>query len=210
MFAKLTTPQRIQIGLVLAMAFLLVLGSNRLDQRHFSTIQTTVNSVYKDRVVVQDLIYQLNNIFHEKELQLVQRKEIPSDRSTNKWVHELLVDFKATKLTMKESKLLKELNGQFENLKDFENRFESSSGELSGNLVDQMVQTLDGIERTLDGLAKIQLDESWELTQASNKSLGMNILLSKLEVGFLVLIGVAMLALIFYPVPRMRAIRGEN
>mgnify|MGYP000262379828 CR=1 FL=1 len=67
MFAKLTTSQRIQIGLVLAMAFLLVLGSNRLDQRHFSTIQTTVNSVYKDRVVVQDFIYQLTNIFHKKE-----------------------------------------------------------------------------------------------------------------------------------------------
>ncbi|CAN0603136.1 unnamed protein product, partial [Ectocarpus sp. 12 AP-2014] len=68
MFTKLTLFQRISVGLVLAIAFLLVLGSNRLNKRHFSTIQNTVNSVYKDRVVVQNLIYELSTTFHKKEL----------------------------------------------------------------------------------------------------------------------------------------------
>ncbi|BFP42476.1 hypothetical protein FGF1_33210 [Flavobacteriaceae bacterium GF1] len=199
MFTRLTVLQRIQIGLVLAFAFLLVLGSNRLDQKHFSTIQTTVNSVYKDRVVVQDFIYQLNNIFHQKELQLLVQKGLTNDHSANKKVNELLVNFERTKLTSKEAQMLNELNLQFEKLKGLESGIEEPKEELSGDVRIQMANTFDHIQITLDGLAQIQLDESGELTKLSNKSLGMDILLSKLEVGFLIIIGIVLLALIFSP-----------
>lgn len=199
MFTRLTVLQRIQIGLVLAFAFLLVLGSNRLDQKHFSTIQTTVNSVYKDRVVVQDFIYQLNNIFHQKELQHLVQKGLTDDRLANKKVNELLVSFERTELTSKEAQMLNELNLQFEKLKGLESRLKESKEELSSDVGIQMANTFDHIQITMDGLAQIQLDESGELTKLSNKSLGMDILLSKLEVGFLIIIGIVLLALIFSP-----------
>lgn len=204
MFTKLTTPQRIQIGLVLAMAFLLVLGSNRLDQRHFSTVQTTVNSVYKDRVVVQDYIYQLNSIFYNKELELIENK-LPST-SQNVKVDQLLVDFENTELTYDERNHLKTLNGQFEKLQDLENRIINPSTNIDADLGILARKTLDEMQLSLDALAKIQLSESEHLTQLSNKSLGMNILLSKLEVAFLIIIGIAMLALIFYPIKTMQRV----
>jgi len=122
MFTKLTVPQRIQVGLILAIAFLLVLGSNRLDKRHFSTVQTTVNSVYKDRVVVQDIIYQLNNIVHKKELQFILNDDFKNNTSENLKAKKLLADFGVTELTTKEFKLLKDLNNQFSVLKGMENR----------------------------------------------------------------------------------------
>ncbi|TLF46234.1 hypothetical protein [Maribacter aurantiacus] len=206
MFTRLTTSQRIQIGLILAMAFLLVLGSNRLDQRHFSTIQTTVNSVYKDRVLVQDFIYQLNNIFHRKELQLVQQKELMGNSSINKRVDGLLVDFGATELTTKESQLLDELNRQFESLKGLENRLRDAPEVSVADYRLQLANRLNAMGSTLDGLAQIQLNESGHLTSVSNKSLGMNILLSKLEVAFLIVIGLAMLALIFYPASKVQTV----
>lgn len=200
MFSKLTTPQRIQIGLVLAMAFLLVLGSNRLDQRHFSTIQTTVNSVYKDRVVVQDIIYQLNNIFHRKELRFLLKDNLKSSISENQKVEGLLSDFETTELTAKESKLLGELKVQFSSLRELEHKMSTSFPETVENNDIEAIKTLKQIEEKLDGLSQIQLQQSGQLTQLSNKSLGMNILLSKLEVAFLVIIGIAMLTLIFYPI----------
>ena len=206
MFTRLTVLQRIQIGLVLAMAFLLVLGSNRLDQKHFSTIQNTVNSVYKDRVVVQDFIYQLNNIFHQKKLQLFVQKGLTDDRLPNKKVNELLANFGKTKLTSKEARMLNELNLQFEKLKGLESWFEEPNEEISGDVGTQMANTLDHIQIILDGLAQIQLDESGELTKLSNKSLGMDILLSKLEVGFLIIIGIVLLALIFSPAPSIQTV----
>ncbi|MGB3144211.1 MAG: MCP four helix bundle domain-containing protein [Maribacter sp.] len=199
MFAKLTIPQRIQIGLVLAMAFLLVLGSNRLDQRHFSTIQTTVNSVHKDRVVVQDIIYKLNNIFHAKELRFILKESLENSASENQKVEELLSDFETTELTTNESKLLYKLKVQFSNLRELENKMSTSNPETLAKNSLVAIATLRQIEEKLDGLSQIQLQQSGQLTQLSKKSLGINILLSKLEVAFMVVIGIAILALVFYP-----------
>ncbi len=206
MFTKLSTLQRIQVGFVLAMAFLLVLGSNRLNQRHFYTIQTTVNSVFKDRVVVQDLIYQLNTIFHTKELRFILNENFKTVVTENLKIEELLTDFGTTDLTSKEFDLLEKLNEQFIHLKKLENERLESPDLFSENTRVAGVKKLDDIKTSLNGLAEIQLEESGQLTQVSNKSLSMNILLSKLEVGFLIVIGIAMLALIFYPIEKVRVL----
>lgn len=206
MFTKLTLPQRIQIGLILAMAFLLVLGSNRLDQRHFSTIQNTVNSVHNDRVVAQDIIYQLTKITHQKELQLVQNKGFEHNLSKNKIANELLVDFGMTKLTQEESKLHDQLTRQVSKLHDLEAKMADPVAVSESDFRILVFKTLGDITRTLDGLAQIQLSESAQLTQLSNKKLGMNIMLSKLEVAFLIVIGGAMLLLILYPQKQRRMV----
>jgi len=206
MMAKLTNGQRMQVGFILAIAFLLVLGSNRLDQRHFSNIQTTVNSVFKDRVVVQDFIYQLNNIFHKKELRLLLNDDFKAITSENQKVEQLLIDFSTTKLTLKESNLLKDLNIGFSKLSVLENKIAvSPTGIISDNGT-IAIKTLMQIQRELDGLAEIQLNESAQLTQLSKKSLGMNMLISQLEVAFLIIIGIAMLVLIFYPIKKASAL----
>lgn len=209
MFTKLTISQRIQIGLVLAMAFLLVLGSNRLDQRHFSNIQTTVNSVYKDRVVVQNIIYQLSTIFHDREQQLMLKDSFIPKVSENKKVTQLLSDFRATKLTPKESNLLGTLMTQFSRLQELEYSLKETPISMSADRRMAMVKKFEEIRFSLDGLSHIQLEESELLTQLSNKSLGMNILLSKLEVAFLVIIGIAMLVLIFNPMNTLHAFNGN-
>lgn len=206
MFAKLSTPQRIQTGLVFAMAFLLVLGSNRLDQKHFSNIQTAVNSVYQDRVVVQDFIYRLSTIFHGKELRFILKEDLKNATSENREIAQLLGDFKATELTSKEAALLKKLNEQFISLQRLEKNAAESAGTLSENSTLSAVKKLDEIKLSLNALAEIQLEESGQLTQLSEKSLGINSLLSKIELVFLVVIGLGMLALIFYPMKKKRAV----
>ena len=215
MFTKLTASQRIQVGLVLAIAFLMVLGSNRLDQQHFSTIQNTVNSVYKDRVVVQDFIYRLAQIVHEKEVRFIQNGQGTENAAQNQKIDQLLADFERTELTPEESKMLDRLTLQFTDLQALEGNIgnpatqqaENSGDYISNsktaqakNLRNKAQKMIGDITKNLDGLAQIQLSESSQLTQRSQKSLGMNILLSQLEVAFMIIIGVAMIALIFYPI----------
>ncbi|MBA6314505.1 MCP four helix bundle domain-containing protein [Cellulophaga baltica] len=200
MFKNFTIAQKVQVGLILGIAFLLVLGTNRLDKRHFSTVQTTVNSVYKDRVIVQNLIYKLNAIFHAKEIRFIRKKDFNTVPDENQKAEELFSDFAATKLTSKEKNVLDDLHDQFQNLKKLETNLLQASEALQANHQTSAERILSKIEQNLNVLAKIQLEESRELTQLSNKSLGMTILLSKLEVAFLILIGIAMLTLIFYPV----------
>lgn len=193
------TSEKIHAGFILAIAYLLVLGSNRLNQKHFSIIQTTVNSVHKDRVVVQDYIYQLSTIIHKKELQFINEGKLTSVPSENENAEKLLLAFGATKLTFKESNLLNELTVQFKNLKNSENITLVSNNHFKNYNGVQTLNSLHEMKKKLDALAHIQLKESLQLTKQSNKSLGMNILLSKLEIVFLFIIGISLLALILYP-----------
>lgn len=208
MFKDFTTSQRIQIGLILGIAFLLVLGSNRLDKRHFNNVQTTINSVYEDRVLVQNLIFKLNTIFHSKKLRFVAGNDFENVASENQKAKELLVDFGATKLTFKEKNTLNELYSQFEKLANLERKILQASTDTQTDIRTIAGKTATEIEQNLNILSKIQVDESRALTQLSNKSLGVNNLLSKLETIFLILISIALLALIFYPVKTDLPVKG--
>jgi len=177
----------------------LVLGSNRLDQRHFSTIQTTVNSVYKDRVVVQNIIYRLNNIVHQKELRYNGNVEFQGRESENLNVEQLVADFEATELTHEESNLLKDFKNNFSDLKVLEMKKNESLIEATNYSNGPAINKFKEIRETLNDLTKIQLEQSDQLTQLSNKSLGMNILLSKLEIAFMIIIGITLMLLVFYP-----------
>lgn len=200
MFSKLKTQQRMHAIFILGITFLLVLGSNRLYQRHFSTLQTTVNTVYEDRVKVQDYIYELNNIFHEKKFELLTENNLVISKENNVRAEKLLDDVALTELTNKEYTALNELKGHFNKLKTLKTKeLQSNNGLQSTNRLNSL-EILAQISTNLNTLAKIQLEESKQLTQLSNKTLDNNILMSKLAFALLILIGITLLLLIFYPV----------
>ncbi|MCB0372705.1 MAG: hypothetical protein KDD31_06845 [Muricauda sp.] len=185
MIAKLTVKQRILVGLVLSVAFLLVLGSNLMDRRHFSTIEQSVKSIYVDRIVVQDYIYQLQNHAHKMALDLIRGQQLEPYHEQDR-IDALLRDFAQTQLTREEARLLGQLRQQFSTL------------ELRDR--EPTLAQLQRIGQTLDGLEQIQLDQGNRLTELSEKTLGVNRMLSNLEVVFLVIIAICIMLLIFYPV----------
>ena len=116
MNAKLTLKQRILVGFVLALAFFLVLGSNLVDRRHFSTIHKTIESIHDDRVVVQDYIYQLRNFLHDTEVGVLGTGKIAISNERDKQITAILDDFAETELTREEATFLKRLRQQFSSL----------------------------------------------------------------------------------------------
>jgi hypothetical protein len=191
---KFTIKRRIHVGFILAMAFLLVLASNRLNRRNFSTVEYTVNSVFEDRVVAQEYIYRLNNLFHEKELRLASTEWKKSEMKINEEINSLLSDFETTKLTQKES-------GYFEQLKSNYLEFHTlENSHLKNQNTDtkiKMSTVLNEINENLNKLSEVQLLEGRQLTQLSKKSLKMNKLLSTLEISFLIIIGGLFIFVIF-------------
>ncbi|WP_127021328.1 hypothetical protein [Flagellimonas beolgyonensis] len=186
MIAKLSVKQRIQVGLILSVAFVLVLGSNLMDRRHFSTIEQSVKSIYVDRIVVQDYIYQLQNHVHKMALDLIGEQQQFDTYHPQGRIDGLLGDFAQTQLTREEARLLGQLRQQFSAL-DLKDR-------------EPALAQLQRIGQTLDGLEQIQLDQGNRLTELSEKTLGVNRMLSNLEVVFLVIIAICIMLLIFYPV----------
>jgi len=188
-----TIKQRIHTGFVLAAAFLLVLASNRLNNRNFSTVEHGVDSVFEDRLVVQEYIYTLNNLFHKKELYLSSNtrnhKAIPQYPEINN----ILADFEKTDLTREESLFLTSLKENYAELKTLEANYTND-----GTSKEKIVSVLGSISGNLDELAEVQLSEGRLLTQRSKRSLGMNQLLSTIEIVFLIIIGILFIVIVFH------------
>nr|WP_321415456.1 hypothetical protein [uncultured Allomuricauda sp.] len=203
---KRTIRQRIHAGFVLAAAFLLVLASNRLNNRNFSAVEHGVDSVFEDRLVVQEYIYRLNNLFHKKELFLA--KNTLDDKGLPYYpeIKTILADFEKTDLTREEALQLSSLNENYAELKTLEKaHLKNQASE------EDIIAVLGSIGKNLDELSEVQLSEGRQLTQRSKRSLGMNELLSRIEIVFLIIIGILFLIIVFYrDKPKMELVEDES
>jgi CHASE3 domain sensor protein len=208
---NMSIKQRINAGFILAAAFLLVLASNRLNQRNFSTVEQSVNSVFEDRLVVQEYIYRLNNLFHKKELALAKNETNAGTLTQSSDIETILSDFEKTELTTKESKYLTDLKSSYTELQLMEENLSSNKGAGVAELKDRILSMLVRINNDLDELSEVQLNEGRQLTQRSQRSLGMNQLLSTLEIVFLVIIGILFLLIVFHrEKPSMKTVEEDS
>ncbi|MEC3963895.1 MCP four helix bundle domain-containing protein [Flagellimonas halotolerans] len=195
---KMSIKQRINAGFILAAAFILVLASNRLNQRNFSTVEQSVNSVFEDRLVVQEYIYRLNNLFHKKELALAKNELNTNMLAESSDIEKILSDFAKTELTVKESRYLSDLRSSYSELQEMEKNLSVKNASGSAEMKRDISSKLTRINNDLDELSEVQLSEGRQLTQRSQRSLGMNQLLSRLEIVFLVIIGILFLLIVFH------------
>jgi hypothetical protein len=105
----------------------------------------------------------------------------------------ILSDFEKTELTPEESRYLTNLKDNYTELKTLEANLDQKD-----NSQKAIVSVLNNISRDLDELAEVQLSEGRNLTQRSKKSLGMNQLLSRIEIVFLIIIGILFLVIVFH------------
>lgn len=183
--------QRLQAALALAVVFFLILATNRVDNQHFENVQKTLNTVFDDRVVVQDYIYQLDNLLHQKALRLAKGElTVPPDE--NGKISDLLDLFADTKLTTDEKKHLTRFVRDFATVREREAAPLPPEEKISG-----IQKSLASLEKDLDRLAAVQVQESHRLTKVAQKSLDSTNLTSKIEIGFLIVIGLIMQLLIF-------------
>ncbi|WP_430468167.1 MCP four helix bundle domain-containing protein [Winogradskyella ouciana] len=204
MTKKTSTSNRVNIGFALATVFLLVLATNRIDQRHFETVQDTLTTVYNDRVVAQDYVYKMNNIMHNKRLQLLDSNTTENQNKLNKEFATLIDVFSTTKLTPKESKTFNDLKQNFETLKRNENKTED---QLNNK---KLIDNLNTIETDLNNLALIQVSESKLKVGIAQKSLDTNNLMSNLEIGFLVFMGIIVQLVVFYRIRKSSYAKAEQ
>ena len=116
----------------------------------------------------------------------------------------ILDDFASTDLTREEAEFLRRLREQFIGLTPSDVHI-TNTGYINDK--EQLIIQIDGIKKTLDSLEEIQLEESGQLTKLSEKSLKVNMMLSNLEVGFLIVIAVSILMLVFQPIKTLYPIR---
>lgn len=193
MSKKINFANRVNIGFSLAIVFLLVFATNRVDKKHFETVQNALTSLHNDRVIAQEYVYKMSGIVHQKRLILVDSTSTNNKLELNKEFETLIDAFATTKLTPNESKTFKSLREDFEKLKSAEQKNVKNNSER---------KLLNTLESDLNNLSLIQSSESKNLISLAQKSLDSNTLMSNLEIGFLIIIGIILQFTIFYRVKK--------
>lgn len=185
--------QRLRLILVLAISFMLIMVANLMDYGYILRTQDTVNSVYNDRVVAQDYIYQMSGLFHQKELSLGENNGF--FEATNDSIASLMSRFGETKLTRNESNFFFDLQKNYVELTSLEDKLRHQKETMGTTRRDIQIELLE-IRKNLDDLENVQFAEGGQMTERSNRALGMNALLSKVELVFLVIMGFVVLHMV--------------
>lgn len=184
------------LGVVLI--FLMIFFTNFIDRDNFREIQASINTIYEDRLVVSNLVFELSRAVQQKEL-----ANATSDAdfygakniAVNKEINRLLTEFRATKLTPEEQRTLDELQTNLDRLIALE---KNTAPEQKENIAGQ----LNKINANLSKLSEIQVTEGKRQMKESEYALKASELFTTIETYFLVGMGIVVLAFIFYTLER--------
>jgi hypothetical protein len=180
--------------------FLLILATNLTDRKHFGQVKDSVVTIYEDRLVVKDIIYRTALIVSQKRLALSQSdqaffaKEAPQ---LNDSIQAMVNRFYVTKLTPKEETFLKKLDEKQLGLPKLEAAYhQAAEPEAIANSKAALEKRLLDMKSDLENLSRIQLEEGKRQLHIANKALESVEFFTRLEIIFLVILGVAIQVLL--------------
>lgn len=177
--------------------FLLVLATNLIDRDNFLRIKDSTLSIYENRLIAKNIIYDLSNQIHRKEIALITADTSfypHENEASNKIISELLVQFSSTELTSKEKDIFSHLKGDIEQLQSNENKLS-----LANPAFKQKQQSLiKSIKNYLNSLATIQLEEGKRQVMISDRAVSSIELFTQIEIYFLIALAILVQFLIMY------------
>lgn len=176
------------------LVFFIVLITNIIDRDNFNKLSYSVTTIYEDRIVAYDLIFEMSRIVKEKHIALLTSDTLflaAQSEQYEQQINQLLDRFKLTKLTKNEKSILIKLEEKFKSLWQSE---KSSSYELT----DDLLKNINYIDQYLLDLSKIQLIEGKRHVHVSNKAINTINLFTQGEIIFLILMAILIQIIILY------------
>lgn len=200
--------RKIQWILGFAMVFLLILGTNLMDRRNFIRVKDSLVGIYEDRLVAKNKLFEISMLTQEKVLAIVvSDTAFYANRNSkvNEKINDLVDEFGDTKLTADERKLLGNFSTDLNSLQKMENGYLQNS-EVPNLEQDKeaMVLQLKQLEKDLQRLAEIQMEEGRRQKGIGNKAIDSIELMSKMEIILLVLLGIIIMVIVLYTPKRNR------
>ena len=147
---------KIKWALTLLLVFFSILATNLIDKNNFRKIKTSVVTIYEDRIVANDLIFEYLLLTHEKELALAASDQTffsQRNPEVNQELNRVTEQYEATKLTKDEAISFGALREDLDQLMVMEESINISTPKEAYRLL------LSDIKKNLDKLAQNQLEE---------------------------------------------------
>ncbi len=177
------------------LVFVIVLTTSLIDQGNFDRLRNSVITIYEDRIVANDLIFEMSLLIHKKEIAIAVSDSSffqQKNGEVNREMQDLLRRYERTKLTSEEQKLFNDLKRNLNRLMSSESEFVSSGLKVNDN----MVNSLDKIVNGLYELSKVQLNEGKRQMIASNEAVEAIDIFTQIEIIFLIIMAILILTII--------------
>ncbi|MGB0982127.1 MAG: MCP four helix bundle domain-containing protein [Winogradskyella sp.] len=179
------------------MIFVLIIATNLIDKNNFVRVRDSVVTIYEDRLIANDLIFEMLKSIQQKELAVVTSDSIffqNQNFKVNANLQSLVARFEQTKLTSEEGKDFKDLKRNVESLIDSEIQFLNSDS--TNNY--QIVNHIQNLKTNLNDLSKIQLNEGSRQMSISKRAIDTVELFTQMEIYILVFLAILIQIIVMY------------
>lgn len=175
------------------LVFFIVLATNIIDRDNFNTLSYSVATIYEDRIVANDLIFEMSRLIQDKEIAVVTNDTAffqKKNNDLNREINILIESYKRTKLTGKEKFVFNQLQDELKTLerKEINETIQTSD----------LLESLDKVNQHLYDLSKIQLHEGRRQVFISNKAKDTINMFTQGETIFLILMAILIQIIILY------------
>lgn len=181
----------------IVMVFVLIITTNLIDKNNFVRVRDSVVTIYEDRLVANNLNYEMLKSIQDKELALAKSDSIFfnfHNTKTNDNLQSLILRFEQTKLTKEESQVFNDLKNNVESLLISEKEHITPD-----NINDiQLLSHIADVRENLDGLSKIQLNEGTKQMSISKRAIDTVELFTQIEIYLLVFLAIIIQIIVMY------------
>ncbi len=185
-------------ALLLMVVVLIILGSSFLEKRFMRDMNSSVSSIYKDRLIPAAELFYMNDLMYNKRLILEQYLAHPTAYQRKKANRQIAVytqqidstvhKFEATYLVAEESRSLQEFKAKINRYNTLEQQLLSQPAIVPGNANQEIAQVFKAIHGELVLLSDIQIKVGEELLHSSDAIQGNARLLSNLQIAIIIII----------------------
>ncbi|AUS06562.1 MCP four helix bundle domain-containing protein [Pseudotamlana carrageenivorans] len=179
------------------MVFVIIITTNLIDRNNFVRVRDAVSTIYEDRIIANDLIFDMQKLLHEKELAVALSDStfLNTESSTfNADLKALISRFEQTKLTPQEAIVFEDLKSNFEVLYNYDLKALQSNLNYKSNIVHKFSK----VKANLNDLSKIQLREGRRQMAISKKAVDTVELFTDIEIYILVFLAIIVQVIVMY------------
>lgn len=175
--------------MILYSVLLMIVMIGYMHKKNLSDMEETVTSIYEDRLVANDYIFELSQKIAGKKWHMSNDQNNEELTKLNHEINILIDAYEQTKLTVEENSLWEKLKKDLALAKEFENQilYNPNSNQWS-----QIQRHLDNqyqlIHTDLEGLSVIQIQEGKSLLDESRKIMASNSISRRLEVALIIIV----------------------
>lgn len=181
----------------ITLIFVLIIATNLIDSYNFIRVRDAVVTIYEDRLIVNDILFEMQTAVHQKEVALIMRDSTffkKGNTKINSQLQSLLTKYEQTKLTEEEAYEFDELKKNIAML----NESEEKISQFNSTHNSQVVNQLEKVKANLSSLSKIQLNEGNRQMSIGKGAVDAVELFTQIEIYILVFLAILIQIVIMY------------